>query len=173
MKSQDDLDRLLVTLDAAVQNFAVCEVARGRRLVAAPVDAIMVHYVLQGTMHMDIEGFEPLACSPGCIALIPPGMKPIMSAEPGPAIEVLATEHCSVTREGMLVFDAADGGAGDLRCVAGIVLASFSGSFGLLDRLNFPMAANLEDCELVRHAYQIMLHELRGRALARARSPAP
>lgn len=160
MKSQHDLDRLLVTLDVAVQNFAVCEVARGRRLVSSPVDAIMVHYVLQGTMHMEVPGFPPMACTAGCIALVPPGMKPSMTAEVGPATEVLATENCSVNREGMLVFDAADGQPGDLRYVAGIVLASFSGSFGLLDKLTFPIAADLHGSEIVRHAYDIMLSEI-------------
>jgi AraC-like DNA-binding protein len=160
MQSQHDLDRLLVTLDVAVQNFAVCEVAVGRRLVAAPVDAIMVHYVLQGTMHVEIEGLEPLACEAGSLALIPPGMEPHITAQPGPATEVMAAEHGSVTSEGMLVFDAADGQPGDLRYVAGIVLASFSGSFGLLDKLEIPIAANLADSEIVSHAYRIMLDEI-------------
>jgi AraC-like DNA-binding protein len=160
VRSQHDLDRLLVTLDVAVQNFAVCEVARERRLVPSPVDAIMVHYVLQGTMHVEIPGLQPLACEAGSLALIPPGMKPSMAAQPGPAKEVVATEHCSVTREGMLVFDAADGRPGDLRYVAGIVLASFSGSFGLLDKLKVPVAANLADSKIVRHAYDIMLDEI-------------
>jgi AraC-like DNA-binding protein len=160
MHASHDLDRLLVTMDVAVQNFAVCEVAHGRRLVSSPVDAIMVHYVLAGTMHMTIPGFDPIVCGPGCVALIPPGMQPSMTAGEGPAREVLGTEHCSVTRDGMLVFDAADGGVGDLRYVAGIILASFSGSFGLLDKLQVPIAENLSDSEVVRNAYAIMLNEI-------------
>ncbi len=160
MASDHDLDRLLVTMDVAVQNFAVCEVAHGRRLVAAPVDAIMVHYVLAGEMHMTVPGFDPIVCKPGCVALIPPGLKPSMTSHPGPAETVLAAENCSITRDGMLVFDAAGGRPGDLRYVAGIVLASFSGSFGLLDRLNMPIAENLADSEIVRHAYSIMLDEI-------------
>ena len=165
MKSSLELDRLLVTLDVSVQNFAVSEVGRGRRLVSSAIDAIMVHYVLAGTMHMTVPGFEPIACGPGCIALIPPGLEPSMQSEPGEAREVLATDHCSVSRDGMLVFDAADGEPGDLRYVAGIVLASFSGSFGLLDRLNVPIAEDLSDSDIVRGAYSIMLEEIARPAL--------
>ncbi len=73
MRSRHELDRLLVTMDVAVQHFAVCEVKKGRRLNGAPVDAIMDQNVLAGEMHMTIPGHEPIVCSPGCVALIPPG----------------------------------------------------------------------------------------------------
>lgn len=160
MKSPQELDRLLVTLDVAVHNFAVCEVAKGRRLIGTPVNAIMVHYVLSGTMHMNIAGQEPIVCKPGCVALIPPGLKPSITADTGEAVDVVGTENCSVTRDGMLVFDAADGKPGDLRYVAGIVVASLSGSFGLFDKLKVPITEDLSDSQIVRHAYAIMLDEL-------------
>ena len=160
MKSKNELDRLLVTMDVAVQHFAVCEVKRGRCLVGAPVDAIMVHYVLAGTMHMTIPGQAPIVCGPGCVALIPPGMEPSMTADGVAATEVIGVEHASVSREGLLVMDAADGGPGDLRIAAGIILASMSGSFGLLDKLKVPIAEDMGDCEIVRHAYAMMLDEI-------------
>jgi AraC-like DNA-binding protein len=160
MAAKHDLDRLLVTMDVSVQNFAVCEVRRGRRLVGAPVDAIMVHYVLAGTMHMEVDGLEPIVCGPGCIVLIPPGMQPRMTADGGPGEEVIGVDNASISRDGLLIMDAADGGAGDLRLAAGIVLASVSGSFGLLDRLEAPICEDLSDSEIVRHAYSIMLAEI-------------
>jgi AraC-like DNA-binding protein len=169
MTAQSQLDRLLVTLDVDVQTLAFCELRRGRRLVAPPIDAIMMHYVLQGTMHMSIPGFEPLVCGPGSIALIPPAVPLHVAADDGPASDVLATEHCSITRDGVLFCDIADGGVGDLRYVSGIVLASFSGSFGLFDRLNRPIAQQISHSEVVRHAYSTMLDELaRPRLGARA-----
>lgn len=160
LKSKNDLDRLLVTMDVAVQHFAVCEVARGRRLVGAPVDAIMIHYVLAGTMHMTIPGHETIVCGPGSVALIPPGMEPSMTADGGPAVEVIGIDHASLSRDGLLVMDAADGGPGDLRIVAGIVVASLSGSFGLLDKLKVPIAEDMSDSEIVRHAYAVILDEI-------------
>lgn len=166
MKSSHDLDRLLVTMDVAVQNFAVCEIRAGRRLVGAPVDAIMVHYVLAGTMHMTLPGMEPIVCGPGCVALIPPGLEPSMTADGGPATEVVGVENCTLSRDGLLIFDAADGAPGDLRIVAGIILASVSGSFGLFDKLKVPIAENMSDSEVVRHAYAIMLDEITNPRLA-------
>ncbi len=160
MRSKHDLDRLLVTMDVAVQHFAVCEVKRGRRLVGAPVDAIMVHYVLAGTMHMTIVGQETIVCGPGCVVLVPPLMEPSMTADGGPATEVVGAEHASLSRDGLVVFDAADGGPGDLRLAAGVVLASQSGSFGLLDKLKVPITEDMSDSEIVRHSYSIMLAEI-------------
>jgi AraC family transcriptional regulator, activator of mtrCDE len=160
MSKHRDLDRLLVSMDVAVQSFAVCEVRKGRRLVGAAVDAIMIHYVLAGTMHMTVAGHDPIVCGPGCIALIPPGLKPVMTADGGAGTEVIGIEHAAMARDGMLLMDAADGSAGELRFVAGIVLASSSGSFGLLDTLDRPISENLGDLEVVRHAYATMLSEI-------------
>jgi len=147
-------------MDVAVRSFAVCEVREGRRLVGAPVDAIMIHYVLAGTMHMTIPGHEPIVCGPGCVALIPPGLTPSMTADGGEGSEVIGIEHAMIARDGLLLMDAADGGEGDLRFVAGIVMASHSGSFGLLDHLNEPFVENVTDIEFIHHAYATMLAEI-------------
>ncbi len=160
MKSNGHLDRLLVTLDVDVQTLALADVRRGRRIVAPPVQAIMVHYVLSGTMHMSVPGSEAIVCGPGSIVLIPPGVPLYVSADDGPASDVIAEEQCFISRDGVLVCDAADGGIGDLRYVSGIVLASYAGSFGLLDALKSPIWQNLSDKELVRHAYTAMLEEM-------------
>jgi AraC family transcriptional regulator, activator of mtrCDE len=169
LSAASDLDRLLVTLDVSVQSFAICEIKHGKRLVGAAVDAIMIHYVLAGTMHMTLPGQEPVVCGAGCVTLIPPGLQPAMAADDGPADDVVGADNAYL-RDGLLVMDAADGGTGDLRIAAGVVLASLSGSFGLLDRLRVPISENLSDNEMVRHAFATMLDEiarptLGGRAL--------
>jgi hypothetical protein len=41
-------------------------------LVAEPVDAIMVHYVLSGTHFMAVPKQDPVVCSAGSIVLIRP-----------------------------------------------------------------------------------------------------
>ena len=154
------LDRLLVTLDVAVEAFAICEVRQGLRLVGRPIDAIEIHYVLQGTMHLMVPGLETLVCGPGSIVVIPPGLAQSIAADDGPTTEMVAAENCSMVRGGMMLYDAADGEAGDLRVVCGIIMASISGSFGLLDRVTEPIAEDLGDLEIVRHAYSLMLDEL-------------
>ena len=160
MKAHSELDRLLVTLDVDVQTLAFCELRRGRRLVAPPVNAIMIHYVLAGTMHMKVPGHDPLVCPPGSIAIIPPAVPLYVAADEGPASDVLATEHCAIAGDGVLFCDLADGSVGDLRYVSGIVLASCSGSFGLFDKLKVPISQDLGDIAIVRHAYELMLQEL-------------
>ena len=155
----NDLDRLLVTMDVAVQSFAVVEVKKGYRLIGSTVDAIMIHYVLAGTMHMEVAGFDPIVCGPGCVALLPPGLTPTMSAAPGPAKDIVGLDNTRM-REGLLVMDAAEGGAGDLRIAAGVVLASVSGSFGLLDRLRHPIFEDCVGLDVIQPLYALMLEEL-------------
>ena len=159
MASDNQLDRLLVTLDVDVQSLALCNVQRGHRLIADAVDAVMVHYVLSGTHYLTVEGFEPLACSAGCIVIIPPGLAPMISLDAEPSIDIPAKERTTLTREGMLIMDATDGGDPDLRFVAGIVQASFSGSFGLFDTLTKPIKQHISS-PLLDPAFRLLLEEV-------------
>ena len=154
------LDRLLVTLDVAVEAFAICEVRRGLRLVGRGIDAIEIHYVLQGTMHLMVPGAETIVCGPGSVVIIPPRVAQSITCDGAATGEVIAAENCSMVRDGLLLFDAADGGAGDLRIVCGVIMASISGSFGLLDKVTDPIVENVSDIEIVRQAYAIMLDEI-------------
>jgi AraC-like DNA-binding protein len=154
------LDRLLVTLDVAVNAFAICEVRRGLRLVAKPDEAIVVHYVLQGTMYLMVPGKQPIVCGPGTVVIIPPATPQNITADDQPAEDVITSENCSMMRDGLLVYDAAQGAAPDLRFACGLIMASFSGSFGLLDQIEEPIAEDLMDVEIVRHAFAIMLDEV-------------
>jgi AraC-like DNA-binding protein len=154
------LDRLLVTLDIDVQSFALCQVERGRRLIGEAVDAIMVHYVLAGTHYMTIHGYEPLVCSAGSIVVIPPALQPLVSLDGGPAVDVVAREQSTLTREGLFFVDATRSGAYDLRYVSGIVHASFFGSFGLFDNLTKPVAQHVGDYQIVQQAFGVMVDEV-------------
>jgi AraC family transcriptional regulator, activator of mtrCDE len=158
--SEQILDRLLVTLDVAVEAFAICEIKRGLRLVARPKNAIEIHYVLAGMMHLMTPGADPIVCGPGSLVVIPPRMPQTIAADDMPAHNVLAVESCSIVQDGMLLFDAAQGGIGDLRVVCGAIAASVSGSYGLLDGVHAPIVEELADQEIVRHAYATMLDEL-------------
>ncbi len=163
--SQGQLDRLLVTLDVDVQSFALCQVQRGRRLIGEPVDAIMVHYVLTGTHYLTITGYDPVDCPAGSIILIPPALRPLVAVDREPVIDVRAKERSMLTREGLLMVDATAGGEADLRYVSGIVHASFSGSFGLLDNLKKPIAQHVGDYGIVRDAFSLMAEEVRNPSL--------
>jgi len=158
--NEEILDSLLVTLDVAVEAFAICEIRHGLRLIGRPKNAIEIHYVLAGTMHLMTPAADPLVCGPGSLVVIPPHMPQTIAADGGPAQNVLAVESCSVVRDGMLLFDAADGKAGDLRVVCGAIRANISGSYGLFDGLSAPITQELGDLEIVSRAYAMMLGEL-------------
>lgn len=155
-----NLDRLLVTLDVAVSAFAICEVRRGYRLIGKPSNAIEVHYVLSGTMHLMVPGLPTIVCGPGSIVIVPPHTEQAISADDEPAVDVFAADNCSMTRDGLLLFDAAQGSRGDLCVVCGLIMASFSGSFGLLDQIKQPLTADVSDVVVVRQAFTIMHEEV-------------
>ena len=155
-----NLDRLLITLGVAVEAFAVCEVRRGLRLIFTPINAIEVHYVLAGTMYLTVPGAKPKICQRGSVIIVPPGIAHSVSADENPQRDVIANQLCSMTRDGLLLCDAAYGNAGDLRMACGFIKASFSGSFGLLDYMTEPIVEDLSGVEIVRQAFAMMLDEI-------------
>lgn len=153
------LDRLLLSLDVAVEALAVCEVGRDYKLVAGELNNIEVHYVLSGTMHLDIPGRESLVCPTGSVVLVPPGMAQTIGATGAAARELRALDQCRTLPGGMLHFDAAEGGAGDLRFVCGKVKATISGAYGLLDALRHPIVENVSDHDGVSAMFRMMAAE--------------
>ncbi len=134
----------------------------------------MVHYVLAGTHYMTIRGYEPLECPAGSIVVLLPALQPRVSLDDGPAVDVVAREQCTLTREGLFFVDATSGGTYDLRYVSGIVHASLFGSFGLFDNLTKPVAQRVGEHQFVQQAFGVMVDEvgspsLGARALTSAR----
>ena len=158
--TRNTLDQLLITLDVAVEAFAICEVKKGFRLISRPDRAIEVHYVLAGAMHLTVRGRDSILCPTGCVVVVPPGAEHSIAASDGPAIDLAPADQCTMGRDGLLVVDAADGGAGDLRVACGLIMASSCGSFGLFDELTGPLVQDLTGIEFVRHAFHIMLTEV-------------
>ncbi len=158
------LDRLLTTMDVAVDAFAICEVRRGFRLIGG-ASVVEVHYVLSGTLYLTVGDQPATCCGPGSIIIVPPGLSQTMAAEDAPGVDVRAADHCAATRSGMLLFDAAEGRPGDVRVVCGLIAANISGSFGLLDAVSQPVVEDLGDVAVVRQCYATMLDEITGDGL--------
>lgn len=157
--SEHILDRLLMTLDVAVDSFAICEVKRGLQLLARGGPEIEVHYVLAGTMYLTVPGQPPVICGPGSVVLVPPHISQTIGAAPGDGRDVVAMENCRSSAQGLLHFDAAEGQVGDLRFVCGIINASISGSFGLLDTIRRPIVEDLSSNEAIRANFRLMAAE--------------
>jgi AraC family transcriptional activator of mtrCDE len=133
------VERLLLELDVSVDALAVCKVRRGIRMVFPPVDAIEVHYVLEGTLHLTMSGAVPLICGPGSVIMVPPGNSQWIAADNNPHVDESADNYCSTSCDGLSFYEAAKGEAGELRLVCGVVRANVSGSFGLLDHVTKPI----------------------------------
>jgi len=153
------LDRLLLALDVGVEALAICEVRRGVRLVFKPVDAVEVHYVLRGEMYFTVPDAPALVCGAGTVVIVPRGARQSVAADANSRREVMASQHCVITDDGMLLHDVTDGRAGDLRLVCGYVTANVSGAFGLLDRLEAPIAHDLNGMPIVSQIFAAMLDE--------------
>src|SRR3569623_1947006 len=159
-------------MDVAVEAFASCEVQRGLRLGGA-AEAAEGQYALSGTLFLTVGDRPTVRCGPGSIVIVPPGLRQVMAAEEAAGTDVRAADSCTPTRSGMLLFDAAEGGTGDVRLVCGLIAANISGSFGLLDAVKQPVIEDLSDVAVVRQSFAAMLEEISGDGLgARARTGA-
>lgn len=145
------------SLDLSVENFALCEVRRGMRLIGAPVNAPTAYLVIAGEMHLALPGRPGVVARQGTIVLLPAGLQPSIAPMAGPAIDVVATRSCLARHEGMLVFDAAHGGAGDLRVLVGGVSTSPP---DLFRGVTAPIVDDLRGERAARAAYAALLAEL-------------
>lgn len=160
------VDRLLQTLDVAIDAFAVCEVAHGAKLVGPGIPEIEVHYILSGRMVLDVPGAARIECGPGSIVLVPPNMHQTIGADSRSGVQVSAADHNAPLPSGLIRFDATRSGSADLRFVCGLITANISGTFGLLDTVRKPLVEDLATVPFVRGGYELILAELNAPGMA-------
>lgn len=131
MKSFEDLDCLLATMDVAVRGFALRDVPTGAGHDAAPISALTVYYVISGTLHIAIPGRGSRICGPGWVILCPPGY----------------------------ALDFTVGNGEPAKVATGTVTTRLSGSFGLLDRAKVPVLEDMSRSGAVHHACLSMVEE--------------
>src|SRR5690349_14600775 len=64
-------ERLLDSMDVRAEAFAMCRIARDAALVIPAISDLKIMYVLKGTMHLTVDGSEPLLAPAGSIVLLP------------------------------------------------------------------------------------------------------
>lgn len=160
------VDRLLKTLDVAIDAFSLCRLQCGQGFVVKPRPEIEVHYVLTGTLYLTTPDHEPLVCPAGSVVFVPPLTEQTITADGGAGTPLLAHDFCEQAADGMLRFDTTQDGRPDLSFVCGKITANISGSFGLLDMLRQPIAENLGDQPIVQLAYRMMMGEMAEPGLA-------
>ena len=153
------LDEILAALTVEIEAFAVCEISAESEIVIPPLDTIEVHYVLAGTLHLFVEGADPVALPPGSMVVAPPGRAQRMAACSAP-IRSLSPSLIRHSRyDDLHLFDAADGKPGATRIMCGQISADVSGFFGPFDHMAGPIAADLGKVPMVVAAFGTMLRE--------------
>lgn len=133
MRPFDDLDRLLAAMDVSVQSFVSCRLGDSLGFEAAPSHAVMIHYVLSGSVLLALDNRRSRLCGPGSMILVPPGLTVILKTP-------------------------ADGSEG-ASVAAGVVLVRLPSSMGLLDGIKAPIVEDMGRQEIVGQAFRLMVQE--------------
>lgn len=131
MKTLEDLDRLLESMEVAVRRYTVEEVAGARDFAPPPQGAVMLIRINSGRLRVIVADRADLLCREGSLILVPPGLE---------------TRLVPVGAEPVLV-------------AIGAVEARLSLSFGLLDRARVPIIENMSGEPIVAELCALMSSE--------------
>ena len=152
------IDRLLCLLDVRMHALALCEVSRGTRLKLPAMDAVLVHYVLEGSGVLIGADGVTIPFEPDTLVFVPPGWAHQV-AETGSEPNVLLWKDIAVPLgDGMMVFGS--GLEPQIVSACGIISAD-CGGLNPLAQLREPVVEKLSGHPLVRPALTAMLKEFR------------
>ena len=153
------LQLLLRTISVEVHVFALCEVEPGWRLAKRGAeDALLVHYVLEGSGTIQVGDRPPTSFAPNSI-LIPPRGVPYTIGYPDAARTARAEESRSVLPNGIVKLAAGSGTPG-IVVACGAIMARYAGAIGLFDGLQDVVVEDLSANAHLRHAFTFMIEEL-------------
>lgn len=134
--ASSDVERLLDLLDVRLDAFAVCEIESGYSLRCGPLDAVVIHFVLQGNGCVESEyGTVPLR--PGAVVVVPKLLAKQISGS-GPAHTVVDADDACPLVDGLIRFVAWKRRP-DLLLACASVTAQVTGGSSLFDRLEQPL----------------------------------
>lgn len=153
------LQLLLKTMSVEVHVFALCEVEPGWRLAKRGTEeALLVHYVLEGSGTVQVGDGPPAPFAPHSI-LIPPRGMPHTVGYPDATRTALIEESQRVLPNGIIKVTAGSGNPG-IVLACGAITARYAGALGLLDRLHDVVVEDLSANAHLRHAFSFMIEEL-------------
>lgn len=153
------LDRLLATLDVRVHAFAVCHVQKGWRLVFAPMNAVIIHYVLSGHGVLRVGNGTSFPFGPHSILIVPPRIGQSLGTSDGNLREAGAADNCLMMADGLIRF-AAGAGEKDIFTACGTISATYNGALGLFDTLLQPLVEDVSRVTRLHGAFQTLFEEL-------------
>jgi len=153
-----DIDRLLLTLDTEITAIASCGIERGTRLELDPVDAPLMHYVMQGRGRLRCARQE-VALARGSLAIVPAGAPHSLQGGDRVVRRRRGLANAVAIADGMLRIGP-PGGRVSMRTVCGTIRASYGDALGFLDRAETPLRVDSRDAPRMRTLFDPMLEEL-------------
>lgn len=157
--ARNGIDGLLGLLSIAIQTVAVCDLAPDTRYHMPACPAVVVHYVLRGTIVCTVVGHGDFELSAGSVLLIPPGCAQIVAGNRDASVEVALPDICRTRQQGISFIDASAGREPSGRMMCGEMRTDLAGGQDAFDGLTRPIAVDLSDSDLVRASFQTMFEE--------------
>jgi transposase len=159
------LNKLLLTREARLYAFAVCEVREAWRPIFDPEGVVTLRYVLAGSGVLRTGGAE-VPYSPRHILIVPAQSRQSLGAPGGDVREAAAKENCSLLADGLVRlaagggFSSAGGGGRDTFVVCATISATYGGGLGLFDQPREPVALDVSGMAALGRAFEAMLAEM-------------
>lgn len=152
------IDRLLCLLDVRMHALALCEVSRGTRLQLPAMEAVLVHYVLEGNGVLTGDDGVTIEFGPDTLIFLPPGCGHEIGERADEPERILWKDIAAPLGDGMMRFDT--GAEARIASACGTISADCQG-LDPFAQLREPVAETLPGDQSVRAAFQAMLTEFR------------
>lgn len=155
-------ERILDSMDVRVEALAICRIARDAALFIPAISDLKIMYVLKGTLHLAVEGCEPLVSPAGSIILLPKNLARTLSGQ-GPVNRTFGAEEALHKGLHNLMYLDAFVAEHEIRVLCGRIQIGFATDFDAFDGLVRPLSAKPDNDAFVRSAFETMLDESRFR----------
>ncbi|HET8551545.1 MAG TPA: cupin domain-containing protein [Gammaproteobacteria bacterium] len=156
-------ERILDSMDVRVEAFAICRIARNAALVVPAISDLKIMYVLKGTLHLSVEGHEPLVSPPGSIILLPKNLARTLAGQESVNRTFGVEEALHMGLHNLMYLDAFVGAEPEIRVLCGRIRIGLAPDFDAFDGLVRPISAKPDNDAFVRSAFETMLDESRFR----------
>jgi AraC-like DNA-binding protein len=154
------IDRLLCLLDVQMHALALCEVSHGTGLRLPGMEAVLVHYILEGSGVLILEDGTTVAFGPDTLIFLPPGASHDMAETRETPSLITWKDVATPLGDGMMRF-ATEGPSTAILSACGTISAD-CGGLDLFERLREPVCEDLSGSPVVRSAFELMLKEMQG-----------
>lgn len=156
-------ERLLDSMDVRVEAFAICRIAQDAALVIPAISDLKIMYVLKGTLHLHVDGSQPLVSPVGSVVLLPKNLSRTLTGQEPAKSMYHAQEVIHRGIHNLMCLDAFAGDEHDIRVLCGRIKIGFANDFDVFDGLVHPISAKPDNDAFVRSAFETMLDESRFR----------